>query len=299
MDLNLGCPQRRAREGHYGAYLTDPSEWGVCCSIIRAAASHPELRIPVTAKIRLQQDVSDSVRFAEMLADAGARLIAVHGRRRGCENQRRDGSADLTAVAKIVDALHSREMPVPVVTNGNVRCEDDISANLRLTGAKGIMVAEHLLKDPAVFARAGYVCPSVQLPSVVALAEEYVAAAEKMAVGMDDNRFVPATGDKGGYRGAVGLQEVLPGDAAERLSVWWANAEVVKSHLRSQLGERGALVSRNTFKRASTVEEVFSCFRKRFRLPQAASDGHATATSTRDGILSRQPPQEETPSDSG
>lgn len=43
--------------------------------------------------------------------------------------------------------------PLPVLSNGNVRCVSDVSANLQETNAAGIMVAEHLLKDPALFAR--------------------------------------------------------------------------------------------------------------------------------------------------
>jgi tRNA-dihydrouridine synthase len=91
VDLNLGCPQRRAcvfacghsnawhtqcclysesrwrgcltatparslfscrRQGHYGAHMTNPNDWALCVSIVRAGVA--ALRIPVTVKIRLQ-----------------------------------------------------------------------------------------------------------------------------------------------------------------------------------------------------------------------------------------------------
>jgi tRNA-dihydrouridine synthase len=50
----------------------------------------------------------------------------------------------------VVKALY----PLPVLSNGNVRCPQDIIENLAATGAAGIMVGEYLLKDPAVFGRA-------------------------------------------------------------------------------------------------------------------------------------------------
>jgi tRNA-dihydrouridine synthase len=82
--------------------MTDREDWDLCCSIVRAAAKHPELKIPVTVKIRLQPCLEDTCSFASMIAEAGARLVAVHGRMRGGEDRRRDGSADLYAVAEVV-----------------------------------------------------------------------------------------------------------------------------------------------------------------------------------------------------
>lgn len=87
VDLNLGCPQTRAKEGHYGAYLTDPHDHALCAEIIAAAADHPEISIPITVKIRLQPTTEQTVAFANLLADAGASLVAVHGRRRGTEEK--------------------------------------------------------------------------------------------------------------------------------------------------------------------------------------------------------------------
>jgi tRNA-dihydrouridine synthase len=56
VDLNLGCPQRRAREGHYGSWMTDQDDWDLCCAIVHTAAENDSLRIPVTVKIRLQNE---------------------------------------------------------------------------------------------------------------------------------------------------------------------------------------------------------------------------------------------------
>jgi tRNA-dihydrouridine synthase 1 len=111
VDLNLGCPQDRARLGHYGSFLTDPCDWQLCADIIAAAVA--VVSIPVTVKIRLQPTVEATITFARMLKEAGASLITVHGRQRGSENNRRDGSADLEAVAEVVKALH----PLPVASS--------------------------------------------------------------------------------------------------------------------------------------------------------------------------------------
>ena len=137
-DLNLGCPQDRAREDHYGSFLADPPDWPLCCAIVAAAAKDPALVIPVTVKIRLQPTLAATVAFATLLAQSGASLVTVHGRFRGKEAARRDGAADLGWVKAVVDAL--APLGVPVVTNGNVRCAGDVAANLAFTGAAGIMV---------------------------------------------------------------------------------------------------------------------------------------------------------------
>jgi tRNA-dihydrouridine synthase 1 len=62
VDLNLGCPQDRAKLGHYGAYLTDPCDWARCEALIAAAVAR--VRIPVTVKIRLQPTLDATIAFA-------------------------------------------------------------------------------------------------------------------------------------------------------------------------------------------------------------------------------------------
>ena len=258
VDLNLGCPQRRAKEGKYGAYMTDPVDWGLCCDVIKTATSDTRLSIPVTVKIRLQQTLEETIEFATMLKQSGAALIAIHGRHRGSEDRRRDGSADLEAVAAVVEALS----PFPVLTNGNVRGQEDVLNNLRYTKAAGIMVAEELLRDPALFARAGAGAGvEVEVPRRgVDLAEAYCKACETSGLRLDDGSRNGKNGNQ--IRGLVAEGE----PEFERFSNWWTNAESVKGHLKNMLGEKGDLTSRRTFKKAEGADGAIHCFRRRFSI---------------------------------
>jgi tRNA-dihydrouridine synthase 1 len=188
VDLNLGCPQRRARTGHYGSYLTDPGDWLLCCEMVRAAVL--VTTIPITVKIRLQQTTAETLEFAEKLARAGASLLTLHARRRGREDKRRDGAADLTVVAAIVARFRKvgLDKTCAVLSNGNVRCATDVKINLAKTGATGLMVGEQLLRDPALFARVDHRmerlggAPKWQCGGA-ALALQYALTCERVAKG--------------------------------------------------------------------------------------------------------------------
>ncbi|CAE8627905.1 unnamed protein product [Polarella glacialis] len=178
IDLNLGCPQPRAREGGYGAHFAhDTGAWAKIAEMVRTCASDPELRIPIFCKIRLQPTVSATIKFASMLEDAGCALLAIHGRKLLVgKSKARDGPADLGAVAAVRSALRA----MPVLSNGNVRCPADVCTNLASTRCEGIMCAEQLLKDPALFERAAAHSAKAagsipaRLPSAEELVEEYL-----------------------------------------------------------------------------------------------------------------------------
>jgi hypothetical protein len=78
VDLNLGCPQRIAKKGFYGAYLMDDLDL-VARMVARAAAA---LRVPVSCKIRLFPDLQQTIAYARILEASGCSLLGVHGRTR-------------------------------------------------------------------------------------------------------------------------------------------------------------------------------------------------------------------------
>lgn len=78
IDLNLGCPQRVAFTGHFGSYLLDEADRPTVLDIVSTLAKN--LTIPIFVKIRLLDSIEDTIRLCMQLEEAGAALIAIHGR---------------------------------------------------------------------------------------------------------------------------------------------------------------------------------------------------------------------------
>ena len=174
VDLNLGCPQRIAHSGHFGSYLLDDVDRSLVLEIVRTLATG--LSIPVFCKVRLLETTDKTIDLCASLRDAGAALIAIHARHRVNLVGRsgpgaRDGPALLEEVRKVVDAVPG----VPIISNGNVKTWGDVCANLKSTCAHGIMSAEGMLDDPALF------MPSMVDAGVAAPAGEDEGSAEDPA----------------------------------------------------------------------------------------------------------------------
>lgn len=158
VDLNLGCPQEAARDGHFGAYLLGQRDWplveGIGTYTLRSLDRHPKsckskvsamsssLNVPISAKLRLCQPVDKTKELALRLEAQGASWIALHARTVSAR-RRRQGPADLNVVRELKSHLK-----VPVISNGNVRLFSDLQANLEYTAADGLMVGETLLDNP-------------------------------------------------------------------------------------------------------------------------------------------------------
>ncbi|XP_013593514.1 PREDICTED: tRNA-dihydrouridine(16/17) synthase [NAD(P)(+)]-like [Brassica oleracea var. oleracea] len=142
VDINLGCPQRIARRGNYGAFLMD--NLPLVKSLVEKLAQN--LTVPVSCKIRIFPNLQDTLNYAKMLEDAGCSLLAVHGRTRD-EKDGKKFRADWGAIKEVRNALR-----IPVLANGNVRCIEDVEDCIKETGVEGVLSAETLLENPAVFA---------------------------------------------------------------------------------------------------------------------------------------------------
>ncbi|KAL6587654.1 hypothetical protein OROMI_000632 [Orobanche minor] len=136
------CPQRIARRGNYGAFLMD--NLPLVKSLVEKLANN--LSVPVSCKIRIFPDLQDTINYAKMLEDAGCSLLAVHGRTR----DEKDGKK-IRANWKIIKSVRD-SVNIPVLANGNIRHVEDAYECLKETGAEGVLSAESLLENPALFA---------------------------------------------------------------------------------------------------------------------------------------------------
>lgn len=153
IDLNLGCPQRTAYVGHFGSYLLDPDDRQLICDMIKATTN--AVAIPVFCKIRLLETEDKTLELVRQLRDSGATLVAIHARYRASWERKgpgaRDGPAHLDQITRLREQLKQDGKPLVLVTNGNTITWKDVQDNLASTGADGLMSAEGLLDDPALF----------------------------------------------------------------------------------------------------------------------------------------------------
>lgn len=147
VDINFGCPQRIAKRGNYGAFLMDN------LPLVRSLVSElsENLSVPVSCKIRVFPTLEETLAYARMIEEAGCSLLAVHGRTRDQKNQKA-----IRADWDIIRAV-KQSVRIPVIANGNVRWLEDAEECMRVTGVDGVMSAEALLENPALFG--GYRLP--------------------------------------------------------------------------------------------------------------------------------------------
>jgi len=140
IDLNAGCPSRRAvKSGVGAALLRDPAQLGRVAAAMRRATSGL-----LSAKMRAGfEDAGEALLLGRALADAGVDFVTVHPRRRV------DGfvcAADWGIIAELAAAL-----PVPVVGNGDLWYASDAARMRQQTGCAAVMVGRPALRNPWIF----------------------------------------------------------------------------------------------------------------------------------------------------
>ena len=143
IDINCGCPVRKVvKRGAGAALMKEPEEIG---AIVRAVKKAVSLPVTVKTRIGFSPAFPDHLTIAKIVEDAGADMIAVHGRL-ACNFHK--GDVDMDKLAEIKQALS-----IPVIGNGGINEPEDAAEMVRTTGVDGVMIGRGAVGNPWLFER--------------------------------------------------------------------------------------------------------------------------------------------------
>ncbi len=140
IDLNLGCPAPKVyRKNVGGGLLRDPDRVDAILETLREAV--PGL---LTVKMRLGfEDTANFDRLLDLMNAHRVDLLTVHGR------TVREMYRSEVRYGMIAHAV--RRVRCPVLANGNVTSAAAAARVLRETGAAGVMIGRHAIRNPWIF----------------------------------------------------------------------------------------------------------------------------------------------------
>ncbi len=139
IDINMGCPVRKALRHNYGVALMGDADYAA--EVVRVTVKHS--RNPVSVKLRAGSENNSAdhlIQFMKKIEDAGASWVTFHPR---TSEQKRRGRADWEQICKVRESLG-----VPVIGNGDVQTADDVIAMFEKTDADMVMVGRALTARP-------------------------------------------------------------------------------------------------------------------------------------------------------
>ena len=174
IDINMGCPMPKIANSGDGCGLMRTPE--LAGEIVKAVKQAVDVSVTVKCRLGWDKGSLNYLEFTKRLEDAGADLIAVHGRTRAMLYS---GVADWDAIARV-----KQQLSVPVIANGDIVDGNSAVRCLKRTGADGIMVGRSTFGDPWIFseiqaARQGKNYERPPLKDRIAVAVEQFQLAEQ------------------------------------------------------------------------------------------------------------------------
>ncbi len=138
IDINMGCPVKKALRHNYGvALMGDPDYAAQVVSMTVAANAGP---VSVKLRAGLQKDSDFLLRFVENLESAGASWICLHPRQAA---DKRRGKADWSQIPLVRERLR-----IPVIGNGDIQQAEDVHRMRSETGCDMVMIGRALTARP-------------------------------------------------------------------------------------------------------------------------------------------------------
>ena len=147
VNLNVGCPSARVRDGRFGACLMEePALVGDCVAAMKAA-----VRVPVTVKCRLGVDAQDPEAALDAMADAvtaaGVDALIVHARKAWLDGLSPKDNREVPPLDYArVYRLKAARPRLTVVVNGGIATVEAAAAHLR--HVDGAMLGRAAYREP-------------------------------------------------------------------------------------------------------------------------------------------------------
>lgn len=139
LDINFGCPvQKAARQGFGAVLLRDPKK---AIEIIKAV-KYVLKTTPLSIKIRLNDDIADTINFIKKAQSAGVQMVAIHGR---TLTQKYKGSADYTKLHEIKSHFPN----LIILGSGDIKSKIDIDT--KLGNLDGLLIGRAAKIRPEIF----------------------------------------------------------------------------------------------------------------------------------------------------
>ena len=140
IDLNVGCPVKKAiKSGYGGNLLNEPDNLASIISTI--AKTHNKKFFSV--KMRIGFDEINGVERAKLIEDSGAEILTVHGR---TVKQMYSGETNYEEIKNI-----KKSLKIPVLANGNIDSYQKAKWVIEYTNCNGVMIGRGAIGNPWIF----------------------------------------------------------------------------------------------------------------------------------------------------
>lgn len=138
VDINMGCPVKKALSHNYGVALMGDARYAA--DVVRMTVRNTKLPVSVKLRAGHEGDIGFLTSFVQGLEEAGAAWITLHPR---TAEQKRRGRADWSMIKTVREST-----TMPVLGNGDVQTCHDVFRMLDETGCDMVVVGRALTARP-------------------------------------------------------------------------------------------------------------------------------------------------------
>lgn len=147
VDINMGCPVKKALQHNYGVALMGDPEYAK--KVVQMAIKYS--RVPISVKLRAgleKQDFEYLCNFIIGLFEAGAEWITIHPR---TAEQKRRGSSNWNLIKRLKCFFKNHRPDFaskPIIGNGDVQTYEDIQKMFQEYECDRVMIGRALIAKP-------------------------------------------------------------------------------------------------------------------------------------------------------